>query len=53
MTEGVEYRWPVRECLHNRRLVYAYTLRVATGEIVSRVPVSCVDCGYEFEQEGD
>lgn len=46
-----EYRWPVRECLHNQRVVFAYTLRVLTGEIVSRVPVRCIDCGYEFKDE--
>lgn len=51
MSDEEQYRWPVRECLHNQRVVFAYTLRVLTGEIVSRVPVRCIDCGYEFKDE--
>lgn len=45
-----EYRWPVRECLHERSIV-SYTIRISTGDIVSRIPLRCIDCGYEFKDE--
>lgn len=43
------HRWPPRECYHYN-IVFSLTIRLASGDVVSSVPVRCLDCGLEFEE---
>lgn len=41
-------RWPERECLH-QNVQFEFTLKLFTGEVVKRLPVTCSDCGFVIE----
>lgn len=43
-------RWPERECFHEN-LLFSLAIRLSTGEVVSSVPVECMDCGFFFKDE--
>ena len=44
------FRWPERECFHYN-IAFSLAINLVSGEAVRSVPVRCVDCGAEFEDE--